>query len=336
MRKKIVITMLLSCLYLGAKDFSYKGIVYSILDENEKTVQTKEGFVETDPEDSSKEVHVPGNSVSGFIILPEIVIDETGQEYTLTKIGQNSFCNNSSLLAIWLPQSVDIIDNYAFYGCSNMLRIDLPDEMNTIGDYAFFSCLSMGDIVIPNGLYIIKEGTFAGCGFEHVTLPQSLMAISEYAFMACMSLTEIHIPDDVFIMGTACFLGCVNLTTVHLPADLMFADSMMFYQCTKIASIYYPTNSPASATKNTFDDSVYSNAILYIPNGSKSAMDGATPWKYFTNKVEYDFAAIDNILQDIHEAPIEYYDLNGRRILSPDPGQILIRRSGSNSSKIIF
>lgn len=328
--------MLLSCLYLGAKDISYKGIVYSVLDESEKTVQTKEGSIETDPADSSKEIYVPGNSVSGFIILPEIVIDESGLEYTLTNIGQNSFCNNSTLLSIRLPQSVEVIDNYAFYGCSNMLSINLPNELNTIGDYAFFGCMSMGDIEIPEGIFIIREGTFAGCGFEHVSLPQSLLAISEFSFMACMNLTEINIPDEVFIMGAACFLGCLNLTTIHLPADLMLTDSRLFSSCSKIASVYYPTNTPTAATKNIFDDSVYSRAILYIPEGSTSTMDDTTPWKYFTYKVEYDFAAINNIFQDILEAPVEFYDLNGRRILTPAPGQILIRRSGSTSSKIIF
>ncbi len=328
--------MLLSSLCLSARDFIYEGIAYTVLDENEKTVQTKAGSVETDPNDESKEIHIPGNTVSILIQLPEKVTDENGNEYTLTTIGKDSFCENSTLLSVSLPESVKEIEDNAFYGCNYLIKINFPEGLKSIGNYAFFACISLMDIELPAGLLMIKTGSFAGCALKSINLPENLMAIYEYAFMSCMNLTEVRIPENVFLMGDACFLGCTSLKTLYLPAKLLFAGSMMFYSCKELTSVYYPTDSPVSASKNNFDNSIYSSATLYVQAGASSAMAQTIPWKYFSNIVEYDFSSIDAIQTESPNQPVEYYDLNGRRVQSPIPGQLLIRRVGTETSKIFF
>lgn len=51
----------------------------------------------------------------------------------------------------------------------------------------------------------------------------------------------------------------------------------------------------------------------------------------------YALSGIDSIVNDgNNDAPVEYYDLAGRRIIKPAAGQLLIRRQGSAVSKVMF
>lgn len=61
-----------------AKDFVYEGITYTVIDEDARTCQTKEG---------RSGGYGAENNVTGNIILPEHPMDGS-TEYTLTVIGK--------------------------------------------------------------------------------------------------------------------------------------------------------------------------------------------------------------------------------------------------------
>lgn len=50
---------------------------------------------------------------------------------------------------------------------------------------------------------------------------------------------------------------------------------------------------------------------------------------------DYTWSAVENIVDDSDDAPIEYYNLHGVRVNNPDSG-IFIRRQGNNSTKVLF
>lgn len=49
-----------------------------------------------------------------------------------------------------------------------------------------------------------------------------------------------------------------------------------------------------------------------------------------------DHVAISNVAADNVSAPVQYFNLQGIRVASPEAGQLLIRRQGSESKKIVF
>ena len=83
------------------------------------------------------------------------------------------------------------------------------------------------------------------------------------------------------------------------------------------------------------------NLIIKGAPVARAALSNSTYTKY-TNWAELsvpDFknpiiTAIDNIGVDDPAAPAEYYDMHGRRVPGPTPGQLLIRRQGTTVTKV--
>ncbi|MDR0812356.1 MAG: leucine-rich repeat domain-containing protein [Paludibacter sp.] len=70
-----------------------------------------------------------------------------------------------------IPNGVESIEWYAFYGCSGLTgALTIPDGVTYIGDVAFYGCSGFtGALTIPNSVTYIGEGAFAGCiGFTAI------------------------------------------------------------------------------------------------------------------------------------------------------------------------
>lgn len=79
-----------------------------------------------------------------------------------------------------------------------------------------------------------------------------------------------------------------------------------------------------------------------VPVGMKVKVQGAImnsddPYRFQAGSmiVEYDPAGVDSIAGNDANAPVEYFNLQGIRISTPEPGTLCIRRQGSKSEKII-
>ena len=72
---------------------------------------------------------------------------------------------------IKLPDSVQVIEDYAFYECENLHHINIPDGMIKIGFDAFYKCIFYDDVIVPDSVVEIGDGAFFGLGAE-VQLPE--------------------------------------------------------------------------------------------------------------------------------------------------------------------
>ena len=91
---------------------------------------------------------------------------------------------------ISLPDSVTVIEAYAFYGCSKLAGVSLGQETERIGDYAFYECTDLVQIVLPDGTTSLGREAFRGCtGLKSMTLGAGVSEIGSYAFYGCDSLT---------------------------------------------------------------------------------------------------------------------------------------------------
>lgn len=161
---------------------------------------------------------------------------------TLKEIGASVFRYNIDITEIELPDSLEIIGNYAFYG-RNLKKVVIPRNVKTIGTNAFQNCLDLIDIKFAgNTLKTIGAYAFDGCSsLKSVALPDSVVTLGAYAFRNCSALINVNLSNNLTIIEDYTFYGCTNLKTVNLPKKLVSIDERAFYD-TAITRLNFPSS----------------------------------------------------------------------------------------------
>ena len=77
-------------------------------------------------------------------------------------LGTHNFEDCSSMVAVRLPERLEIIGSYNFSGCTSLKAIVIPDTVTYIGEHAFYNCTSLGSVIIPDGVTTIEADAFYG------------------------------------------------------------------------------------------------------------------------------------------------------------------------------
>ena len=99
----------------------------------------------------------------------ESIIVDPANNFIDSREGCNAIIDKSSNVLIKgckttiIPDSVVLIEKYAFYGCSELTYIVIPDSVTTINESAFHSCTSLETIVISEKLEVINNFAFTKC-----------------------------------------------------------------------------------------------------------------------------------------------------------------------------
>ena len=183
----------------------------------------------------------------GDVIIPSTITYED-KTYTVTRI--HSF-NNNSITSIWIPSTVDYIDDGIFSSFGSLERINvasenpiydsrnncnaviktasntlisgckstiIPNTVTTIGSGAFSDCSGLENINIPNSVTTIGWGAFSGCsGLENINIPNSVTTIDFEAFYQCNILRNVDLGNAVTTIGTRAFADCSELASVNIP-----------------------------------------------------------------------------------------------------------------------
>lgn len=153
------------------------------------------------------------------------------------------FARCKSLKHIEIPNSVEILGDYAFSGCTNLESVTLPNAIREIGRQTFMGCTALTSINIPNSVTTIGIDAFKGCTMlSSITLPNSLTSIGDGAFYGCSSLSSIFIPNTVSAIGSFAFYGCSKLESINLPSSITSLENGTFANCTSLRNITLPSS----------------------------------------------------------------------------------------------
>ena len=155
-------------------------------------------------------------------------IESIDFEDGITYVGSYLFYPGSaSLNQITLPNSMQSIGNYAFYGCTALSSIDFNENLERLGDHAFEGCKSFPALPeFPERLTTVGASAFANCdGLQELTIPTGVSSIGSRAFYGCDNLKTLTIPDIQLSLGSYAFGNCKNLRTVTLPVDYDFSNN---------------------------------------------------------------------------------------------------------------
>lgn len=97
----------------------------------------------------------------------------------LVKIGRNAF-SGSGLTAIAFPDSVKVIDEFAFAFCSNLRNVTLPKNLQKIRHSAFGFCPKLSTVTIPASVKTVEGSSFGECrSMKKVTILNSKTVIED-------------------------------------------------------------------------------------------------------------------------------------------------------------
>jgi hypothetical protein len=239
-----------------AKDFNYKGINYASFDG--KTCRIK-GFR---AEDS-----MPHNDVSGKIIIPDVVFDGEGNQYTVTAVDEGGFYSiHGGPLAVALPDTVTSIGKSTFEGCCELLKVHLPKDLREISPYTFHGCKKLEDVEIPETVEIIDTNAFAYIGTKSLKLPQSLKIIGKRAFSYCEHIESVSIPESVIVIGNESFCSCDSLTSAIIGESVLLIGKGAFDRSRNLQNVTScnPVPPKTYLGDKLFSKETYENGILYV------------------------------------------------------------------------
>lgn len=132
-----------------------------------------------------------GNDV--VAIIPTEV-EAYGTIYPITKIGVDAFSGNTTLQAVYFPEKLREIADYAFRNCKNLWMLnDLPETLTRIGDHAFEGLQNLQTLILPNSELTIGDYAFAKCtNLTFILVPEKVKSFGDFAFYECMSINSLY------------------------------------------------------------------------------------------------------------------------------------------------
>ena len=200
------------------------------------------------------------------ISIPQQV-EKDGIHYTVKGIGKYAF-KNCPLKTISLPETILLIDDYAFIYCRQLESIRIPEGIKEIAQYCFSNCVNLSRVELPETIRIIHQSAFATCwNLKHITFPQRLCEIGKMAFFCCYQLQDVTLPRYMVQVDDCAFAFCKKLNTITIPGLVERVGNSTFLGCEQLQAIilkhtdtdtlqalhcYYLTKTPLRELKDKF------------------------------------------------------------------------------------
>lgn len=165
-----------------------------------------------------------------------------------------------------IPDTVNIIEAYAFAGCVHLKKIIIPHSLTQIGFGAFEYCIHLTNIKIPETVTRIEGSAFSLCAsldtldFDPIncdsmenlqTDEDGVLCCEAWAFEGCSSLNTINIGPDVVVIPDFAFSFCEYVPSIELPTSITHIGKNAFSYCKQLEEITL-TSSITSIGKDAF------------------------------------------------------------------------------------
>ena len=235
-----------------AKLLGFLGLFCFSLSACEKPVET-ESFVDGSRDVSQKSEPFSSLTEDGFVIShvagglrieeykgseKKVVIPKTIGDYPVVSLGK-AFQNNRAIESVRIPDTLEMIGDYAFQNCFSLKKINIPDSLISVGKEAFLGCKNLESISFPKYFRTIGERAFFGCeALTSIEIPSGVRQIDASAFERCTSLVSAVFNNSWFNFSKRLFAECVSLTDIVFPGSYFeVIGDEAFYGCSSLRSI---------------------------------------------------------------------------------------------------
>ncbi|MBP5553496.1 MAG: leucine-rich repeat protein [Lachnospiraceae bacterium] len=204
----------------------------------------------------------------------------------------------------------------------NIVNIVIPESMEGIGDYAFYGCTALRSITLSNQLVALGNHCFDGCrALNTVNMAENprLDTIGAYAFANCPALASFYVPHSIKLLCDGVFENDTALTSVDLTGDinsdptgngsnLQYIGNHLFYGCGALKNVTmgtalgsgYSLNNKREISINIFEDcpsleriTVLSPYVTFVDDNHNATSSPAYPACKFTLENFHDLLTSD-------------------------------------------
>ena len=207
------VTMSDSTVYVGAEAFSGCAKLATVELSDKINYIGANAFRETDI----------WTKASNLVYVQNWLVDskvKNAGAYTIAEgtigIGVQAMANCSAVSQIIIPNSVKIVNDFAFAGMQNMSSVVLGEGVEEIGVQSFYYCPKLTDVKLGGWDFAKREMT-----------DSSLKKIGKYAFFECPLLTSIDIPETVEFIGAYAFRKSGIYTNAGKDKGVVYAGNWL-------------------------------------------------------------------------------------------------------------
>lgn len=181
------------------------------------------------------------------------------------QISEYAMKNCAELTVLEIPDSVESIGRFAFWGCTSLreVRFGTESRLASVGERAFEKCTALQTFFFPHSVKRIGNAALAECtsltslslsskcdeipsrllartAVEEIEIPYGVTEIGSSAFSECVRLHTVFFPETVTYIRDGAFAGCTSLTSLALPEGELSLGSNVFASCTSLTSLTLP------------------------------------------------------------------------------------------------
>lgn len=176
-------------------------------------------------------------------------------------------CGN--LKEINIPNSVEKIEEFAFYDCSKLEKVTFGtiegSKLEEIGESAFNLCSKLREVILPDSVKIIGESAFFSCKkLSKLRIPDGLESIEEYAFYECSSLREVDLGSSLTTLGKSAF-AATGIKKAHIPGTVEVIEESAF-RTGSLQEVFVGEGCRIIRENGLYENGTETECILHLPS----------------------------------------------------------------------